>query len=152
MSTDSTLLNSLYGSSMLMRRLRERVPSVNSIIVTTLAGYKLHWHKVSKDDTTPQTLTPQSCHALDTRPLLSQGSRSMGFPRHTSAPSKRRLPRSMLMHYEPRRTSPLRMPANQSINRTPSGAAYFQHYALITHHRDLVQYLKLISFENLQVE
>jgi gamma-glutamylcyclotransferase len=49
MSTDSTFLNFAYGSSMLTRRLRERVPSANSIAVATLVGYKLRWHKVSKD-------------------------------------------------------------------------------------------------------
>lgn len=53
---------------------------------------------------------------------------------------------------EPRRISPLRMPANQSIKRTPSGAVYFQRCALRAHHRDLVQYFKLVSFKNLQAE
>jgi gamma-glutamylcyclotransferase len=45
----TTLLYFAYGSNMLEQRLRNRVPSATRIMVGTIKGYELRWHKVSKD-------------------------------------------------------------------------------------------------------
>lgn len=49
MDAAPTFLNFAYGSNMLTRRLRERVPSAQPIAVAVLTGYELRWHKVSQD-------------------------------------------------------------------------------------------------------
>jgi gamma-glutamylcyclotransferase len=49
MNVAPTFLNFAYGSNMLTRRLRERVPSARPVVVAVLAGYELRWHKVSQD-------------------------------------------------------------------------------------------------------
>ena len=49
MNQQRTLLNFAYGSNMLIRRIRERVPSARAIAVGTLFEHELRWHKVSKD-------------------------------------------------------------------------------------------------------
>jgi len=49
MNAAPTFLNFAYGSNMLTRRLRERVPSARPVAVAVLAGYELRWHKVSHD-------------------------------------------------------------------------------------------------------
>lgn len=43
------ILNFAYGSNMLLRRMRERVPSARPLGTGALLGYELRWHKVSKD-------------------------------------------------------------------------------------------------------
>jgi hypothetical protein len=43
------ILNFAYGSNMLSRRLRERVPSARPLGPGVLLGYELRWHKVGKD-------------------------------------------------------------------------------------------------------
>ena len=43
------LLNFSYGSNMLSRRIRERVPEARPVGTGTLRGYSLRWHKVGKD-------------------------------------------------------------------------------------------------------
>jgi gamma-glutamylcyclotransferase len=49
MTTAPTFLNFAYGSNMLTRRLRERVPSARPVSVAVLACHELRWHKVSND-------------------------------------------------------------------------------------------------------
>jgi len=48
-----------YGSNMSSRRLRDRVPSADFMIVATLHGHKLRCHKVSRDGS-------GKCDAYDT--------------------------------------------------------------------------------------
>ncbi len=47
--TNTTIRYFAYGSNMLARRLRARVPSAKAIGAGTLSGYHLLWHKCSRD-------------------------------------------------------------------------------------------------------
>jgi gamma-glutamylcyclotransferase len=49
MSTAGTVLYYAYGSNMLTARLRLRVPSAFAVTIGKLSGYRLCWHKVSRD-------------------------------------------------------------------------------------------------------
>jgi gamma-glutamylcyclotransferase len=47
--TNTTIRYFAYGSNMLSRRLRARVPSAKALGLATLSGYRLVWHKCSRD-------------------------------------------------------------------------------------------------------
>jgi gamma-glutamylcyclotransferase len=49
MISTPAVLNFAYGSNMLSRRIRERVPSARCIGIAVLRGHELRWHKAGQD-------------------------------------------------------------------------------------------------------
>ena len=49
MSPTLVVVNFAYGSNMLWRRLRARVPSARPLGTAILHGHRLHWHKSGRD-------------------------------------------------------------------------------------------------------
>lgn len=49
MSAPPVVINFSYGSNMLWRRIRARVPSARPLGVAVLRGHRLEWHKAGRD-------------------------------------------------------------------------------------------------------